>query len=279
VFVEFPGGAYESRLHHGLEGAVTHFLQTSPDLPFEDYTALLEERHDPQKRADALLWFHEHGVEFDGRAVLESETAFASAPIAAFTILAGAENNLENGWERARIPDWGVGLFDREQGVVHVLDPPALEYTRGVVALDGTPTKELWELALDTRLNHRRVLTAGERAEYLRDVLNLNLVRTTEAVKPYNSPGHVHVEADAALLEAVRERHGRAPGLITTSTALREYETADVLDVDFDTGEVDGGPVSAVRWYGNVLGSNQFADCRLGVVVGSNHYGDGYVEK
>jgi len=45
---------------------------------------------------------------------------------------------------------------------------PALEYASGVVALDGTPTKRLWELALGERLNHRPVLQDAERTEYVR---------------------------------------------------------------------------------------------------------------
>jgi hypothetical protein len=57
----------------------------------------------------------------------------------------------------------------------------------------------MWELALGERLNHRQVLQDNERAEYLRDALNLNLVRTTEYVKPYNSPDHVNTGQDAAL--------------------------------------------------------------------------------
>ena len=38
---EFPGGAYESCLDHGLEGAVTYFLKCHDELPFDDYTGLL----------------------------------------------------------------------------------------------------------------------------------------------------------------------------------------------------------------------------------------------
>jgi hypothetical protein len=40
------------------------------------------------------------------------------------------------------------------------------------------------------------VLQGKERAEYVRDALNLNLVRTTEYVKPYNSADHVNTEQD-----------------------------------------------------------------------------------
>jgi hypothetical protein len=215
--------------------------------------------------------------------VIDADGALAAAPLAAFTILAGAGEHLGNGWERAPFPDddgrGRVGLFDRERGAVRLLDPPVLDYTRSVVALDGTPTKRLWELALGTRVNHRRVLTDGERREYLRDGLNLNVVRTSEYVKPYHNPDHVDVNGDAALLDAVRDRHGEAPGVITSRTAFLEYDAAGIIDYDRETDTVRDGPVGPSRYFGNVLGSNDLADCRLGVVIGSNHYGDHYVQK
>lgn len=70
----------------------------------------------------------------------------------------------------------------------------------GLVALDGTPTKRLWELSLGERLNHRQVLSDAERREYVHNGLNLNLVRTSEHVKPYNWADHVNTNQDAALL-------------------------------------------------------------------------------
>jgi hypothetical protein len=151
---------------------------------------------------------------------------------------------------------------------VSVLQPPALEYATGIVALDGTPTKRMWELTLGERLNHRPVLQDAERAEYVRDALNLNLVRTTDYVKPYNSPDHVNTAEDAALLEAIADEHGERPAVITSSTAEHEYDAEGVLQYVDDT-----------RHYGNVLGSNEYDDTRIGAVIGSNHYGDGYIKK
>ncbi|OYR81696.1 hypothetical protein DJ71_13070 [Halorubrum sp. E3] len=275
VIDEYPGGAYEQTLAYRLPSAVSRFLATTDAVPFEDYTDLVENRDEQDRRADALAYFLADGddagdgpdLDRDELDVLADDSAHALAPLAAFTILAG--DDLGNGFERADLGDHGVGLFDRRDGRVHILSPPTFDYTSGVVALDGTPTKALWELTLGERLNHRQVLSDGERREYVRDVLGLKLVRTTEAVKPYNSPDHVAVEQDAALLDAVRERHGERPALITTSAAEHEYDAEGVLD-EF----VDGS-----KHYGNVLGSNKFKERRLGVVIGSNHYGDGFVKK
>jgi len=291
ILDEYPRGAYERAVGGGiLKPAVTQFLQARDAIPYEDYTDLLEHRDDDARRADALAELADGELDADPDAVFQDSAAHADAPLAVFTILAAAENDLGNGLERAAFPgdDDRVGVFDRagefaydddDTGGVRVLDPPSLEYARSVVALDGTPTPEMWELSLGERLNHRRVLTDAERREYVRDKLNLNIVRTTEHVKPYNSADHVAVDRDMALLDGVRERHGQAPGLITTQTALDEYEQAEALEYDDDTGDVTAGPADRAKWYGDVLGSNEFGDTRLGVVIGSNHYGDGYLKK
>lgn len=279
VFDEFPAGTYETPLAgQRLAGAVTYYLQVTEAVPFDDYTDLIENRGDEERRAEALAWFADRDLETDGELVFGDRHADARAPLAVFTILAGPGENLGNGWERADLGDQGVGLYDRENGAVWLLSPPALEYTRSVLALDGTPTPALWELSLGTRLNHRQVLTDEERREYLRDVLNLNLIRTTGAVKPYNSGDHVAVDGDAALLEGITDQHGEAPAVITTSTALQEYDAAGVLERG-DDGEVLAGPASATGYYGNVLGSNKFGETRLGAVIGSNHFGDGYIKR
>lgn len=268
VFDEFPGDAYETELGYMLEASVTAFLQAHDSLPFGDYADLMENRTDAQRRSDALLWFEENEPEDDSPLVFDSSYAHAKAPYAVFTLLAAATENLGNGWERCKLPGGGYGLFDRENNVVRLLTPPILTYTSGVLALDGTPTKRMWELTLGTRLNHRQVLTDGERVEYIRDVLNLNLVRTSEYVKPYNNSDNVHLVEDRALLEAIGDKHGRKPVLITTLAAEKVYENEGVLD-----------EVGDYEHYGNLKSSNEFATERLGVVIGSQHYGDGFIEK
>jgi hypothetical protein len=267
VFDESPD-AYERELG-ATKRAVSYWLSTVDGVPFKDYTDLVEHRDDQARRGEALLWFNEHGVEPDESHVFEDPHARADAPLAVYALLAGED--LGNGFERVRVDDdtGTVAVYDRESTAVHALRPPDLTYASGVVALDGTPTKRMWELSLGTRLNHRPVLASDEeRAEYIKHALNLNLVRTTEYIKSYNSPDHVYTDQDTALLEAIADEHGTRPGLITTATAEGEYDDVDVLE-----------PVDETKHYGNVLGSNQFAETRLGAVIGSNHYGDQYIQK
>jgi hypothetical protein len=271
VVDEFPGEAYQTRLGPRLADVVTAFLGRHDAVPFNDYTDLIENRDDAQRRSDALLWFEEQGIDRDGRAVFEDEHAHADAPLVVFTLLAAED--LGNGWERATLDDGRIGLYNRENGTVTIHSPPPLEYARNVVALDGTPTQEMWEFVLGEHMNHRAVLSDPERREYIRDVLNLNLVRTTDAVKSYSCKkkdieNRVSIRQDAALLEAIGEKHGQRPALITTSRAEGVYDEHDILDL------VDGR-----RHYGNVLGSNEFKERRLGAVIGSRNFGPDYVTK
>lgn len=54
MFDEFPERAYATSLSHRLEGAVTYLLKRHDDLPFSDYTNLVENRHDDTWRTAAL---------------------------------------------------------------------------------------------------------------------------------------------------------------------------------------------------------------------------------
>jgi hypothetical protein len=275
VIDEFAGGAYETVLDAGrLQRAVSAYLQRTDAVPFDDYTDLVENRDDDRRRADALLHFigddGEVAAEPDARAVFDDDGGHALAPVATAALLIGED--LGNGFEWADLGDGGRAVFNRRAAgntdAMTILQPPALEYADGVVALDGTPTPRMWDLALDEHLTQREVLAADERADYLEHALNLNLVRTTGNIKPYNSPAHVSIENDAALLDRIADEHGQQPSVITTSTAEAEYADAGVLD-----------HVDETKHYGNVLGSNEFDDTRLGAVIGSNHYGDHYIKK
>jgi hypothetical protein len=269
VFDEFPGDSFESTLGADelLPGAVSSWLQRTEEVPFDSWTDLIEHRDDEQRRADALLYFDETGTQRDELAVLEDSHAHALTPTIVFALL--ITDDLGNGVEHADISDDGrKAVFNRNRNELNILTPPDLDYTSGVVALDGTPTVDMWEDCLGERLNHRPVLQGDERKEYIKQALNLNLIRTSEYIKPYNSAKHVNVEADAALLNEIADMHDETPGVITTSTAEQQYLNAD-----------ESLPISETKHYGNVLGSNEFKTKRVGAVIGANHYGDHYIKK
>lgn len=269
VIDEFPDGAFETVLggEHALPAVVSTWLQQNDAVPFDTYTDIIENRDDEQRRSDALLWFEETETIRDERGVLESDEGHAMAPSAVLALLTC--DDLGNGVEHTQLLNNGRrGQFNRSQNDLSILRPPDLQYASGVVALDGTPTVDLWELCLGERLNHRPVLQDDERGEYLCKALNLNLIRTSEHIKCYNSSGHVNVRSDGALLNEIESIHGEQAGVITTSTAEKQYRNAD-----------DPLAIAETKHYGNVLGSNEFEEKRVGAVIGSNHYGDGFVKK
>ena len=290
VLDEFPN-AYETTLgDEHLSGAVTRYLQEYDRLPFDNWTDLVANRDDPARRADAIGWLENRGVTPDelGAIRFDDEHKHALAPVALYVVLkAAAGGTLGNGYERADLPHDadGIGIFDhghdRKSGkpAVHLLRPArGLDFADHVVGLDGTPTPDMWELATGRELAHETVLE-GRRAEYLETALDYRIVRTTDAVKPYNNDDHVHVTRDAALLQAITKHHGEAPAVITTSTARYVWDDAGVIDYNADDGVVEDGPVSGLKIHGNVLGSNRFKSERVGCLVGSNHYGDGFVKR
>ena len=291
VLDEFPA-AYESTLaDEQLQGAVTRFLQEHRRIPYTNWTDLVSNRDDHERRDVALGVLQELGVGPDefGAMRFDGEHKHALAPVAIWVMLRTTlGGTLGNGYERVDLelgPTNEIGIFDhgneRKSGkpAVHLLRPPrGFDFADVVVGLDGTPTPDMWELATGRELKHETVLE-GRRAEYLEVSLGFRIIQTSEYVKTYNNTDYVNVDEDAALLQGIAQHHGEKPGVITTSTAVHVWNDAGLIDYDRDEGVVEDGPVSAIRYHGNVLGSNRLADKRLGVLVGSNHYGDGFVKR
>jgi hypothetical protein len=277
VIDEFPGDAYETTLGSDtLTRAVSYWLSRHDSVPYDDYTDLLEGRDDPDRRGDALAWFTNGdtglALDTDETHVFDDDHAHAAAPLAVVALL--TVDDLGNGVEHADLGDAGQAVRDRETGALTLLRPPSFDYASGIVTLDGTPTQEMWETALGTRLTHRQVLSEPERREYIEGTLNLQLVRTTDAVKSYSAreteiANRVSLDDDRALLDAVHGRHHQRPAVITTKRAKTVYEDAGVLE-EYTSG---------VKHYGNVLGSNEYDDKRVGAVLGSRNLGPKYVKK
>jgi hypothetical protein len=176
-------------------------------------------------------------------------------------------------------------LWDRDHHGAYVHDPPEFEDRAGaknpVVGLDATGREELWGLALGQDVKREDIHdTPAERRAFLRDVLNVQVVQTTPHQKFYEgSTASKNFDPDVALVRRVASEFGNQrirsdritstgpPGVITTKCVREAIE-----------GRLDGH-ASVVDNYGNVTGSNALAGCRLGCVLGTQHYGDHTVEK
>jgi len=277
---EFPEEVYE----HTVENPstmVSEFLQLHDELPFDEYTELIENRDNELRLERSREWFDNQGLALPIDDILEGEALTASTPKVVYTLIFAED--LRNGWGRVTLPteddyelsdetfkltSGHIGLENRKTGEVYLLQPPNFTGANNIVGLDGTPTPIMWEVVLGMRLKPHRVLSDSERTEYLKEILNLEIIQTTRAIKPYHG-SLINKEQDAALLEGINHREEKAVDLITSQNALGEYKSRNIIE-DY---------VDNTAYFGNLLGSNDFKESSLGAVIGSSHFGDSFVEK
>lgn len=259
---EFPGNAYFFEpTHNEATRAVSNYLEAEGSLPFENWKDLVYRRHNDEYEDAVTEWKDDLGFysHRDTRATLQVKPGFhAHAPLLTH---AGLEFELlDNEWEYATLGSGRKAVRSPEDEWT-VLIPPPLYAAESVVALDGTPTITKWRLALGDWIHHEKVLESDqEKQEYLQDVLGLQIVQTNAGAKPYQSGTHVNFDSDGALLESVHDQEATRPAVITSKKAIQQYESTSV-DKHIERAE----------HYGNLKGSNEFAETRLGVIIGSPH--------
>ncbi|WP_330633762.1 hypothetical protein [Halocatena halophila] len=181
--------------------------------------------------------------------------------------------------------DGSTILFDEDHKGAHVHAPPDFIARDGrpnpVVGLDATGREELWALSLGGSVETVNIHgSTAERREFLREIFNIQVVQTTPHMKTYEGPtGSKNFSGDIELVREVAREYGDQrirsdrlestgkPGVLTTKCVREEIEPQ--LE----------GDISVIDNYGNVTGSNAFAGCRLGVVLGTQHYGHAVAEK
>jgi hypothetical protein len=129
----------------------------------------------------------------------------------------------------------------------------------------------MWDLALgfyDRRgqsLEVQQVLDDEERVNYVIDIQNATIVQTTTNARTYSSGTYVTPERDAALVTAIEDQHSCDVDIISSREGL------DQIPIDTDSRKT--------AKYGNLLGSNDLGEVGVGVILGSPHYGDPYIER
>jgi hypothetical protein len=260
---EFPGDAFFFEpTHNEATRAISNYLEIEDALPFENWKDLIHRRHNEEYDEEVSEWKDDLGFysHRDTRVVLQQKSGFhAHAPLLTH---AGLEFDLlENEWEYAKLGSGRIAVRSPEDEW-SILIPPPFYAAESVVALDGTPTITKWRLALGGEwITHEEVLESEEkRREYLKDVLGLSLIQTDAGSKPYQSGYHVNTSSDGALLENIHQEEDQRPTVITSKQAEEQYASSSV-DKHIEEAE----------HYGNLKGTNEFADTRLGVVIGSPH--------
>lgn len=287
IIDEFPGDAFE-REFYNADSMISRFLQNSPQMPYDDFLDLTNHQDDFDRFEEAYRWFERNGVGTNDRAIVaahENNRYHTLAPFLAFSLLnmvntgCGIDipwftvhpDGIDAGFEksskfRGLDRDRRV-VFERLKQSVHVLTPPDLSSARGVVGLDGTPTKMMWDLATGEDFESVSVVDAESMNDYVRNILGVTIKQTNMNLKPYHG-GHITPERDEGILLGVEVAEGQKPSLIAPKNALEVYQEAGILD----------RAKQSVN-YARVLSSNTLKGETVGVIHGSPHPGDNPIKK
>ncbi|MBV0924604.1 hypothetical protein KTS45_10380 [Halomicroarcula limicola] len=262
---EFPGDAFVQEYTGKVPPAVTAYVEEEDLLPFRDYEELLERQSEFQEEVE--LWKQEVWSHYDSNHVLKSKNSSAHALGPLMTLANLEKERLDNRWRHADLGNGKVAARNTEHEWSFLL-PPNLGEAESVVALDGTPVLELWELVMGTEIERFPLLDDGDRQVYLEDVLGLEIVQTTENWNAYQGGDGVSPTVDIPVVEKLNDLHDSTPGVITSKEGLKQYEGRGLNSL-----------ASRTENYGNLKGSNSFGTTRLGIVLGNPHPGDDVVKK
>lgn len=286
VIDEFPGNAFIN--HFDNPGPIISAFLDEYNLGYSDFTDLLE-NGSGSDIAHAIL-SENLPRDRNPNLVLENLTGDLHALAGPLTFGLAGRIDLGNGFESTRqyvpndsaqayipSPDdpWRdvllnnqVVVHNRKNNQMWILSPPDLSPAAGIVGLDGTPTKMLWDLVCNQEFSHHRVLDADEVDRYLKEVQGYTIKQAGDGRKPYSSGNYVSLDHDGALILGVDVNHDQSPCLISSKKALEKYREAGLL-----------------RWvedsmhYGTVKSSNRFAGKQVGIVSGSPHPGDQVLQR
>ena len=290
VIDEFAG---EATMHtfENPEPVVSSYLRERSGLPFDDWGDFVDNRY--ERRSDAVHWFVENYREKnpEPREIVDDDTddvhGLAGDLLLGLLFAEDLGNGFRTtektvakrdsrGWRRTPLRDVKLRrrispscVWNTEKNVAHLLTTPSFKNANGVVALDGTPTKRMWDTAFGVSFDHERVVPGERMTDYLTDALAVHVHQygahddDKAGTRPYSSGNHLYDETDERVLFGAKEHFGTEPDVITTKAAIEQYEEGGILD---RAGEY--------RNFASVKSSNDFRDSTVGVVLGSPHPGD-----
>lgn len=278
-----------------------------PSDEYQDVTDLLEKRAPSPERADAIDWFEQH--EVDPYTIQESnlinpsldqyDKSHTYAPLLAFSLLCmervcsgievapPSDGRLSDSWQKAGLHPALKCLRNRNTGKMYVLEPPDLSSAEQVIGLDGTPTKELWNLlfAPETGFNHKQVISRDDYTRYLRSAMNMSLRQIGNGRHPYS--GGKTSPLDKQRFAAVHAIEGEKFALISTKKALKRYKQKGLIRqfvtrANTQENKSTENRVSKDRQalhYGLIKSSNELDNESLGVVAGMPHPSDKVINR
>lgn len=285
VFDEFPGdNAVREFDSETVQGSVTNYLKQEPSLPFKNYSDLMEHRNESEYQIPISEWLSSQSTQdrFTPSLPHRQDKTVPEAALLTQLLLTCRELPVNKYWY-GEIGERTVGAISGEKGSVWLLTRPPVDNALGIVALDGTPPLDLWNL-LFPGIEHYEVLpTDEEKREYVQRELGLRLIQTSLFPKPYAAGNEfdpskpskqIHgmnkaASKDILAFKWIVDSHTKseAPAIISTKAGIEAYEREGFSHV-FDRDE----------HYNNLIGTNAFAECRFGIVAGCNYPGDEVVK-
>jgi hypothetical protein len=277
---EFPEESYITHVKEPEE-PVSAFLEEH-DLPYADWTDLVEHRKDPGRRKEALSWFSgqrlytKDGLPEGPFHVLNTATNNRHVRGAFLTLSMLHMDDLGNGFETVNklinnggetMPESSADfkkriyfsdetcVRNRESNEMWILSPPKLSDANGVVGLDGIPTTTLWNLVLDVDLEHRKVLSPEERERYFSEVQDYTIKQASFSSRHNSSGRNMTPEFDKALFEYIKLNETCKPCLIAPDSSLDGLEQERML-----------GHIKKKRNFADIRSSNAFKGEQLGVI-------------
>lgn len=293
VVDEFPEESFITHIEKPQK-PVTEFLKQC-ELPYSDWTDLLEHRNDDDRSRAAKDWFFtrikrtDRGLSGNPFHVLSNVTGKRHVRGAFLTASMLFMDDLGNGFETTNAPVERRGrsipksnferlrdaffrretcVRNRESGEMWILSPPDLSGANGVVGLDGTPTPILWDLVLDLDFEHREVLSESERERYFSKLQNYTIKQANDAARHNSSGRNMTPEFDRALFEYIDVNESGEPCLVAPDSSLDELEERGLLE-----------SVKDKRNFAEIRSSNAFEGERLGVIPYALHPGDDTIKR
>jgi len=159
-------------------------------------------------------------------------------------------------------------VFDDENRIQTVRVVPDMSQAHVVLGLDAFPTEPLWELNTGVSFGVNHLLSAPERMVWRRCEKQLRVVQVGSNAN-HCTHGIENTKKVRALVEEIRDRHGRA-----FSTAITSKAASDTLKQMMEDAGVDD---PTILTFGEQNSRNVLGDEDVGLVVGCIDMGDGPV--
>jgi hypothetical protein len=275
LFDEDAGGAFEYTVNQKVyTAAISTFLEHHSDIDAELKNDLI--RADEEQQNEWIETIKGRNLLVDPDIGYSNQGGRADAPLLTLAVLSGepVENGqvTDTGLRRAEIGK-KVLLHDegkhKDEPSVTVRNPPeALSSAWATIAMDGTPTPEIWNGRLGRALNYDDdFMTDGERAEFIRDTLGYNIIQLTEEATVFSAKAkNVSRWKFNGFLHEIKDHHDR---LVPTITSLQAKESI-----------IHGEYVSNKELHlGKVRSHSELEDETLLTVLGSLHPGDRAIQQ